>query len=118
MVKETQRCIDVFPKPGTRETHARSENYLTFTKPIHRQIDTVIPLPFSQSAIDSLNAAIPAWAQSQNSTASPIFIADVAASFPKGNTDLRDGVHPNDAGDVVIANVLAPVWESVIKSST
>lgn len=82
------------------------------------QIDTVISLPLAQSKIDALNAAIPAWAKAQNTTASPIFIADVAAVFPQGNTDLRDGVHPNAAGDVVISNALAPVWENVIKSSS
>lgn len=78
----------------------------------------MISLPLAQSAVDSLNAAIPAWAEGLNSTTSPIFVADVAASYPMGDTDLRDGVHPNDAGDVVIANVLFPVWRSVIQSST
>lgn len=82
------------------------------------QVDTVISLPSAQSAITSLNDAIPAWAEAQNTTASPIFIADVAAVFPQGSGDLRDGVHPNDAGDVVIANALSPVWTRVIQSSS
>lgn len=83
-----------------------------------QQVDTVISSPYSQSGITALNNAIPAWATAQNTTASPIYIADVAAVFPSGSTDLRDGVHPNDAGDVVIANVLAPLVTWVIKSST
>lgn len=83
-----------------------------------QQVDTVISSAISQAGITALNNAIPAWAKAQNTTASPIYIADVAASYPPGNTDLRDGVHPNDAGDVVIANVLAPLVTWVIKSST
>ncbi|KAF3765342.1 family 3 carbohydrate esterase [Cryphonectria parasitica EP155] len=81
-------------------------------------VDTVISSPYEQSGITALNNAIPAWAQGANTTASPIYIADIAAVFPAGNTDLRDGVHPNDAGDTVIANVLAPLLTWVIQSST
>ncbi|KAJ4423769.1 hypothetical protein N0V82_001507 [Gnomoniopsis sp. IMI 355080] len=109
------------------QSHSTSDIIAAYTKMVQEMrsnnlnmkiiVDTVISLPSAQSAITALNDAIPAWAQSQNTTASPIYIADVAAVFPLGNTDLRDGVHPNDAGDVVIANTLAPVWTQVIQSS-
>lgn len=66
--------------------------------------------------IVALNDAIPAWAEGLNSTESPIFVADVYG-FPYPSTDLRDGVHPNDAGDEIIAQVIAPLMMSVVQES-
>ena len=66
--------------------------------------------------IVALNQAIPAWAEGLNTTESPIFVADVY-NYPYPSTDLRDGVHPNDAGDVIIADVVGPLLLSVIQES-
>jgi lysophospholipase L1-like esterase len=76
------------------------------------QIDTVIPCSIDNAQITALNAAIPAWATAQNTTSSPIWIANTATGFPV--SDLRDGVHPNAAGDAIIAAALTPVLEMVI----
>lgn len=50
----------------------------------------------------SLNAAIPAWAASLSTAASPITVVDQWTGF-NTSTDTYDGVHPNDAGNVKIA---------------
>lgn len=49
------------------------------------------------------NAAIPGWAASKSTTASPIVVVDQWTGFNPA-TDTSDGVHPNDAGIVKIAN--------------
>ena len=60
-----------------------------------------------------LNAAIPAWAASLTTAASPITVVDQWTGFDDPHelwfvagaaTDTYDGVHPNDAGNVKIAN--------------
>ncbi|KAG4410954.1 hypothetical protein IFR04_015915 [Cadophora malorum] len=56
----------------------------------------------AQGVID-LNAAIPAWAAGISTTASPVSIVDVWTGFST-SLDTGDGVHPNDAGNVVLAN--------------
>ena len=57
--------------------------------------------------IQDLNKAIIPWAQGLNSTESPIWVVDQYTGF-SGTSDLRDGVHPNDAGDVKMTNVWYP----------
>jgi len=57
--------------------------------------------------IQDLNKAIIPWAQGKNSTESPIWVVDQYTGF-SGSTDLRDGVHPNDAGDTKMMNVWYP----------
>lgn len=61
----------------------------------------------SNTKIQALNAAIPAWAQGQNKTESPIWVVDQYTGF-SGSADNRDGVHPNDAGDTKMMNVWYP----------
>ncbi|KAH9909061.1 cellulose-binding protein [Xylariomycetidae sp. FL2044] len=78
-------------------------------------VDTVIPLPMANTNIQAINAEIPSWAAELNTTESPIYINDV---YPYPNSDLRDGVHPNDAGDDIIANTLNPLLTWVITSSS
>ncbi|KAI0020948.1 cellulose-binding protein [Xylariomycetidae sp. FL0641] len=78
-------------------------------------VDTVIPLPVNPAPIQNINRAIPDWAAGLNTTESPIYVNDV---YPYPNSDLRDGVHPNDAGDAVIAGTLAPLLTWVVNSST
>jgi lysophospholipase L1-like esterase len=50
----------------------------------------------------ALNAAIPAWAASLSTAASPVTVVDQWTGF-NTPTDTYDGVHPNDAGNVKIA---------------
>jgi hypothetical protein len=59
------------------------------------------------SKIEDLNKAIIPWATDKNSTDSPIWVVDQYTGF-NGGTDLRDGVHPNAAGDVKMADVWYP----------
>lgn len=75
----------------------------------------VIPLSFSNDAITSLNAAIPAWAKGLNSTDSPIVIADCNTGF--STSMLRDGVHPNAQGDDVIASRVGPLLLDYVSQS-
>ncbi|KAK1831544.1 Lysophospholipase/Carboxylesterase [Podospora conica] len=61
----------------------------------------------SNTKIQQLNAAIPAWAQGLNKTESPIWVVDQYTGF-SGTADNRDGIHPNDAGDTKMMNVWYP----------
>ena len=54
----------------------------------------------------SLNQQLVTWARGLNSTESPIWIVDQHTG--KTESDMRDGLHPNDAGDVKMANVFYP----------
>jgi len=61
----------------------------------------------SNTKIQQLNAAIPAWAQGQNKTESPIWVVDQYTGY-SGTADNRDGVHPNAGGDTKMMNVWYP----------
>ncbi|GAA2529296.1 cellulose binding domain-containing protein [Winogradskya humida] len=61
----------------------------------------------------TLNAAIPAWAASLTTTASPITVVDQWTGFDTA-TDTYDGVHPGDAGNVKIANKWYPAVAAAI----
>ncbi|GIF38195.1 cellulose binding domain-containing protein [Actinoplanes xinjiangensis] len=61
----------------------------------------------------TLNAAIPAWAASLSTAASPITVVDQWTGFNTG-TDTYDGVHPNDAGNVKIAARWLPAVKAAI----
>jgi lysophospholipase L1-like esterase len=50
----------------------------------------------------NFNAAIPAWAKSLTTAASPITVVDQWTGFDD-DTDTYDGVHPDDAGNQKIA---------------
>ncbi|AEO64701.1 084d190e-7e62-4720-a8ed-f31e7ddc4fb8 [Thermothielavioides terrestris] len=79
-------------------------------------VDLVIPLGIgSSSGITALNARIPDWAKGLNSTESPIVIADCSTGFP--TSDLRDGVHPNLAGDQILASRIGPLLLNYIRES-
>jgi lysophospholipase L1-like esterase len=60
-----------------------------------------------------LNAAIPAWAASKNTTKSPIWVVDQYTGF--STSDLRDGVHPNANGDAKMAAKWMPALVNAIK---
>ncbi|GAA2601769.1 hypothetical protein GCM10010435_96380 [Winogradskya consettensis] len=61
----------------------------------------------------TLNAAIPAWAASLTTTASPITVVDQWTGFDT-TTDTYDGVHPSDAGNVKIAAKWYPAVAAAI----
>lgn len=74
----------------------------------------IIPLGVGSynTAVTGLNAAIPAWATSHNSTQSPIFLVDQYTGF--STSDLRDGVHPNANGD---AKMAAKWYPAIVQAS-
>ena len=73
------------------------------------QVAQIIPLGIGNynGKVQELNRAIVPWAQGLNTTQSPIWVVDQYTGF-SGSADLRDGVHPNDSGDVKMANVWYP----------
>lgn len=66
----------------------------------------IIPLPAVGEKIRGLNQAIPAWAASKNSTASPIWVVDQWTNFT--SADLYDGIHPSASGDLKMADKFYP----------
>ncbi|GKT52151.1 multidomain esterase [Colletotrichum spaethianum] len=79
-------------------------------------VDQLIPLSYNMNGVNAVNAQIPNWARSQNSTNSPILLAD--CSTAAGYTlamNKQDGVHPNEQGDQFIANKVGPLLIKHIK---
>jgi lysophospholipase L1-like esterase len=61
-----------------------------------------------EAGAEALNAAIPAWATSQSTAASPLYVVDVwsaftASTYLPNSTYTVDGVHPNPAGSALVA---------------
>jgi lysophospholipase L1-like esterase len=61
-----------------------------------------------EANVVALNAAIPGWAASQSTAASPVYVVDLwsaftASSYVPDSTVTVDGVHPNPAGAALIA---------------
>jgi acyl-CoA thioesterase-1 len=73
----------------------------------------IIPMDSARSCaecgqrVTDLNAAIPDWAASLSTDASPITVVDQWTGFDT-TTDTYDGVHPNDAGNRKIAETWYP----------
>lgn len=65
--------------------------------------------------VGELNAAIPAWAASKNSTGSPIWFVDLYSNYSV-SADLYDGIHPSASGDIKIAERIYPALVGAIKS--
>ncbi|SPO07483.1 related to acetylxylan esterase [Cephalotrichum gorgonifer] len=63
----------------------------------------IIPLPQYAAAVDELNASIPAWAASVNSTRSPVYVVDQWTGLDP-STDLYDGVHLTESGELKVAD--------------
>jgi lysophospholipase L1-like esterase len=68
----------------------------------------IIPMNPSNCAdcgnrVIALNAEIAKWAPTKSTTASPITVVDVWTGFNTASMT-GDGVHPNDAGNQVLAN--------------
>jgi len=78
------------------------------------KIDKVIPLG-TNKLIDQINDAIPELVAKANSTESPIYIADCSTKVGFTTAMLRDGVHPNAAGDKVMAQQIGPILVQLIK---
>lgn len=78
-------------------------------------IDLLIPLSYAQDKVNALNNAIPGWVSSQTTSQSPIVIADCHTGYTLSM--LRDGIHPNAAGDQLMASRIHPVMLNLIKSS-
>jgi lysophospholipase L1-like esterase len=66
----------------------------------------------AQRVID-FNAAIPAWAAATTTAASPVTVVDQWTGF-NTTTDTGDGVHPNDAGNVKIADRWYPALTAAL----
>jgi lysophospholipase L1-like esterase len=79
------------------------------------QVDKVIPLPLNNAAIEAINTAIPGWVTAQNTTESPIVIADCSSQAGFTSGMLRDGVHPNAQGDQLMAKQIGPLLIQFIK---
>jgi lysophospholipase L1-like esterase len=69
----------------------------------------IIPLGIGSfnTKIQDLNRAIVPWASRLNKTESPIWVVDQYTGYG-GSADNRDGIHPNDGGDVKMAGVWYP----------
>lgn len=83
-------------------------------------MDLLIPLDpaavgSNANNVAPLNDAIPAWAEGLSTAESPITIADTATGFTI--SELRDGIHPNAAGDAIIAAALSPVVLDTINAA-
>ncbi len=104
------------PSLAQTPSHHAPDTTMANTPTSPAQVDLVIPLSLgSNSAIQALNARIPAWAQGLNSTDSPIVIADCYTGF--STSDLRDGVHPSASGDKIIASRVGPLLLNYVKQS-
>ncbi len=65
----------------------------------------------------NLNNAIPAWAASKTTSASPITIVDCWTGYNDA-TDTVDGVHPNSSGNTKLANAwFNPLKNAIIAAS-
>ncbi|MBB2923060.1 GDSL-type esterase/lipase family protein [Cellulomonas cellasea] len=70
----------------------------------------------AQRTVD-LNAAIPGWATSLSTSASPITVVDQWTGWNPA-ADTSDGVHPNDAGIVKLADRWYPALAGVLDGVT
>lgn len=63
----------------------------------------------------ALNAAIPAWAAGITTAASPVSVVDCWTGY-NTTLDTGDGVHPNDAGNTILANDwYAPLSSAIVR---
>lgn len=70
------------------------------------------------AGVVALNNAIPAWAASKSTSASPITVVDCFTGFNTA-TDTGDGVHPNDSGNVKLANCwFDPLKTAILAASS
>lgn len=88
---------------------------LSTTKLTKPQIDKLIPLSYDNGPVQALNAEIPGWVERHNTAESPIVIADCSEENGFTQQMLRDGVHPDAAGDQVIADQIGPLLAEFVR---
>lgn len=81
----------------------------------------IIPMNPSSCAecaqrVVALNAAIPAWATTMTTSASPVTVVDQWTGFDDA-TDTSDGVHPNDAGILKMSEKWYPPLVSALNTT-
>ncbi|KAI1409084.1 carbohydrate esterase family 3 protein [Hypoxylon sp. FL1857] len=77
-------------------------------------VNTIVPLPANMIPVKKLNDMIPDWAREDNTTKSPIYVNDI---YPFPNDFLKDGIHPNDAGEDQIASGLGSLLTWIINAN-
>ena len=65
--------------------------------------------------VERLNDMIPDWAAERNTTDSPIYVNDI---YPFPNTFLKDGIHPNEEGEDLIADGVGSLLTWIINSNS
>ncbi|EGO55858.1 hypothetical protein NEUTE1DRAFT_47136 [Neurospora tetrasperma FGSC 2508] len=110
--KSTQEVMDAYTKMVGIMRGANPRMKIIVKK---KKIDQMIPLSYSNAAVQAINAQIPAWAAKLNTTESPIVVADCYTGFK--TSDLRDGVHPNANGDKIIASRVGPLLLDYVRQS-
>jgi lysophospholipase L1-like esterase len=81
----------------------------------------IIPMSASACAtcpadVIALNNAIPGWASGLTTSQSPITVCDQWTGF-NADTDTKEGVHPNDAGEQKIAEKWYPALAAILSGS-
>ncbi|PMD40419.1 carbohydrate esterase family 3 protein [Hyaloscypha variabilis F] len=67
------------------------------------------------AGVVALDAAIPAWAQNISTAASPVSVVDCLDGYST-SADTVDGVHPNDAGNAILAkDWFAPLSSAIVR---
>ena len=79
------------------------------------KVAQIIPYPANDTLVRHLNSLIPNWAETMNLTQSPIFVVDQYTGFD-GKTDLYDGLHPSESGDVNISDKFYPAIRLAVGS--
>nr|UMZ45335.1 hypothetical protein [Paramyrothecium sp.] len=107
---------------GQRSVQTILDSYTTIVNAIRTAnprakviVDKLIPASINDANIDSLNNAIPGWAQQRSTTQSPIVVADCSKAAGFTLAMLEDGIHPNSQGDQLIASQVGPKLIQFIK---
>ncbi|KAI9150026.1 putative Carbohydrate Esterase Family 3 [Paramyrothecium foliicola] len=108
---------------GKRNVQTILDSYTTIINAIRAAnpkakiiIDKIIPTSWSDATIESVNSAIPGWAQQRSTSQSPIVVADCSRAAGFTNSMLEtDGIHPNSQGDQFLAQQIGPKLIQFIK---
>jgi len=76
-------------------------------------VATLTPLPSGQAAVNTYNAAITQLVNNRTASGQHILLASMSSVL---STDLVDGVHPDNAGYVKMANAWFPVVQQAMKN--
>lgn len=113
IVQQNKATADIIAAFGKLVASMRSSN-----PRMKIVVAQIIPLGIGNynNKVQDLNRAIIPWAQGLNMTDSPIWVVDQYTGF-SGTSDLRDGVHPNDAGDTKMATLWFPAVEKAFEEA-